>query len=619
MHKLFKFKQRSILLTIIWQVIILIIAGCAKVGVPTGGEKDTYPPVFQMSEPPQYTTNFDEKSIDIYFDEYLQFKELNKELLISPPLPERPLITVREKSVRIILNNELIPKTTYTINFGNSIADNNEGNILPDFEYVLSTGSTIDSLSVTGKVRDAFTHQTQPENVVMVMLYENLADSAPLKEIPRYVGRINKYGLFSINNIPPGIFRIIALMDKDRDLLYDPGEENIAFLDSLTEINPSTVEQVTFIKDTIKTIYTPKKANRKSNLSADAMLPDTIITSARNLNAVNVSLNYFREEVKRVFIADKKRESPERIQVFFNRPPYSEITPVPVNFKPEKDWFMQEFSMKGDTVTYWITDSLLAKKDSIIFSLQYTTTDSINNYIERTDTLTFRHITVNRAPAGRRNRNVTTAGEIKRKLNVTSNVNDKGILELNNQVSIMTSSPLQLINTDSIELWSQEDTIKIKNTFSLEKDKQLIRKAFIDANWKENMQYKLLLKPGAIQDIYGLSNDSIEINFKIREGNYYSRILLSVNCDKFPMIIQLLSSSNTIVRTKILQQPEPVVFDYLIPGQYSLKAIFDKNKNNEWDTGDYIKKVQPEPVYFYQLPDALRSDWDHDFTWNISD
>ncbi len=196
--------------------LIMLVQGCAKVGTPTGGPKDITPPRYVSGEPENRSTHFQGKEISFQFNEFIQLKDLNRELLVSPPLKVKPDVRLRDKSIKINLKNELLPNTTYTLNFGNSISDLNEGNPLPDFEYVFSTGDEIDSLSVAGRAVNAFDHLSLKDQVIMVMLYNNLADSAPLRKIPRYIGRASKDGLFTINNIQPDTFRLIAINDVNR-------------------------------------------------------------------------------------------------------------------------------------------------------------------------------------------------------------------------------------------------------------------------------------------------------------------------------------------------------------------------------------------------------------------
>jgi hypothetical protein len=217
--------KRFSLLFISLLSLILLLQGCAKVGTPTGGLKDITPPKYLDGDPENRSTGFNGKEISFRFDEFIQFKDLNKELLVSPPLKVKPDVKLKDKSVKINLKNELTPNTTYTINFGKSISDLNEGNLLPDFEFVFSTGDQIDSLSVAGKALNAFDHKPLKDQEITVMLYDNLADSAPLLQIPRYIGRANSNGLFTINNIHPDTLSLIVVNDANGNLKYDPGAE----------------------------------------------------------------------------------------------------------------------------------------------------------------------------------------------------------------------------------------------------------------------------------------------------------------------------------------------------------------------------------------------------------
>jgi hypothetical protein len=160
-HECSGMKRTSCLFTA-FVSMILLLGGCAKVGTPTGGLKDITPPKYVDGEPENRSTGFKGKEISFRFDEFIQFKDLNKELLVSPPLKMKPDVKLKDKSVKIRLKNELAPNTTYTINFGKSISDLNEGNLLPDFEFVFSTGDQIDSLSIAGRAVNSFDHKPLP-------------------------------------------------------------------------------------------------------------------------------------------------------------------------------------------------------------------------------------------------------------------------------------------------------------------------------------------------------------------------------------------------------------------------------------------------------------------------
>ncbi|UJH89975.1 Ig-like domain-containing protein [Antarcticibacterium sp. 1MA-6-2] len=221
---------------IFFLIIIFSMAQCAKRGTPTGGEVDTEPPKFLRASPENFTTNFNREEINIYFDEYIKLEKPQEQIIISPPIDPRPEITPMgspRKYIRIKLNDTTLQdNTTYVFNFGNSVVDNNEGNPLPFFKYVFSTGSYIDSLTVTGTVSDAFL--LEPEPFISVMLYErdeNFSDSLVFKQQPRYItNTLDSLRTFELTNLKEGTYQLVAVKDRNNDYKYNPGKEKIAFI-----------------------------------------------------------------------------------------------------------------------------------------------------------------------------------------------------------------------------------------------------------------------------------------------------------------------------------------------------------------------------------------------------
>jgi hypothetical protein len=599
--------------------LIMFMQGCAKVGTPVGGPKDITPPRYVNGEPENRSTGFNQKEITFQFDEFIQLKDLNKELLVSPPLKVKPDIRLKDKSIKINLKNELAPNTTYTINFGNSISDLNEGNLLPDFEYVFSTGDKIDSLSVAGRVVNAFDHKPLKDQVIMVMLYNNLADSTPLRQIPRYIGRANKDGLFAINNIHPDTCRLIAINDANNNLKYDPGAESFAFLDSFIVVNENTVKPITFIKDTIKIKAEKTKEERSAKKASVKAVIDSTAVQGRKLNAVDVSLFYFMEETDYVALTEKKREQGEKLFFVFNRPPHDSVTIRPVNFSAGSSWFIKEISNKGDSITCWITDSTIAKTDTLKVSVSYTSTDSLNRFVNRTDTIKMKiQKTEEKAITGKKAKTAAVRNVV-HKMVVTPSLSGKGKQDLNKPVVFTLEKPLLSLNNDSIEFYSIRDSVSTKQPFTCAADPASLRRFRITTPWEENMHYRLLLKPGTVKDIYRLTNDSVEIKFSTQQLEYYGRILVTVQGTQFPVILQVLDEKGKLSETKIVKEEGKITFDYLSPQKYTLKAIIDRNGNGSWDTGNYLKHIQPEKTFFYTLPIQLRSNWDQEVTWIIPD
>ena len=172
-------------------VVSMILSHCANRGTTTGGDKDVTPPVIIKSTPENFSINFDAQEIEIQFDEYVKLKNLQSQLIISPPMKIEPEITpvgIASKVITIKIFDTLQPNTTYAFNFGESIADNNEGNLFPYYKYVFSTGNYIDSLSVSGIVTDALNKDV--DDRVAVLLYEvdsSFYDSIVYKQKPKYI------------------------------------------------------------------------------------------------------------------------------------------------------------------------------------------------------------------------------------------------------------------------------------------------------------------------------------------------------------------------------------------------------------------------------------------------
>jgi len=214
-------------------IIVFSFAKCAKRGRPTGGEKDETAPILISASPDHESINFDAKKIKIYFDEYVKLKDMNKQLIISPPLKNTPDISpvgTASKLLTIKLFDTLKENTTYTLNFGNSVVDNNEGNILGGFKYVFSTGTYLDSLKISGDISDSFSRKT--DNEIIVMLYEidsTFNDSIIYKEKPKYVSSTLDSTNYELTNLKEGSYLLLALKQPNNNYIFNPKQDKIGF------------------------------------------------------------------------------------------------------------------------------------------------------------------------------------------------------------------------------------------------------------------------------------------------------------------------------------------------------------------------------------------------------
>jgi len=210
--------KRMITRLFLISLLVVLLLNCAKISSPSGGQRDKKPPVVVKSNPLNGARNFRGKKIEIEFNEYVVLDNINDKFMVSPPMKKKPRVFIRGKNVDIEFDDKLKDSTTYTFYFQDAIRDLNEGNILQNYQFVLSTGQVIDSLSVTGNIYNASDLEV-PDKTIAIM-YRELADSAVEKHLPEYISRLDPTGYFRINNIRPGTYRLFGLADGDNSKNY---------------------------------------------------------------------------------------------------------------------------------------------------------------------------------------------------------------------------------------------------------------------------------------------------------------------------------------------------------------------------------------------------------------
>lgn len=585
--------KKSIYLTLI-SIIILSIINCARVGSPVGGEKDILPPEIIESIPNNYSTNFSTDKIEIWLNEFIRFDNLQQKLVISPPLNEKPEIFVKGKSIIINMGKQKLKEnTTYTFSFYDAIVDNNEGNAIKDYEFVFSTGSWLDSLSVNGIVLRAFDLEPEKEGIE-VLLYDLLDDTVPKTTPPLYIGKPDEEGRFRINNIKSDTFRIFALKDGNRNHYFDQSGETFAFLDStfLVEASQEFFRDTT-AKDTL--------AADTTEIDREEILPD-------------VRLFLFVEDHSIQYLKNSTRETREHLQMVFNKPLKSkklEITPI--DFSITDKWYIKEDFIVGDTINLWLTDTTVSGLDLITLKLDYLKKDSTGNYIQFADTITLRYI----PPSGKTGRGKQISVETKKTLLLTPSIRSNSQIVPNQKIVIESKTPVEIIDTSKIKLFLFEDSLKINTGYILGKDSLQIRKFRFSTEWQEAAKYQLFILPGAFTSIYNYNNDTLILDFNTRKLDYYGKIIVTLKEIPDNMVIQLLDNKGEVKREKTGWKNSLVEFSFLHPGKYKLKAIYDRNKNGKWDTGNYEEKRQPEKVIFFKKELDVRTNWDLEIKWNF--
>ena len=602
-------------------LVMVVFRGCAKIGSPMGGPKDETPPRVVRSIPDNYSTQFDEKRIEIEFDEFIQLKNINQELVVSPPQKEKPVVRLRNKTMIIDLKEALIDSTTYTLNFGQAIADNNESNLLENYQFVFSTGNFIDSLGVSGLILNAFDLKSSEESIT-IMLYDNFYDSLPYREIPMYIGRSTKKGYFEINNVKSDTFKVFALKDKNYNLIYDLADEDIAFLDTTiilsAELIRSILDSLKISQDTLKNdslIITETDdlvSPVQDTLLQDSLIQDTLTFPKREKYSVSFELFLFHEDNKPQYLSGSNRKNQKRIEFYFNRPLIDSLHIEPLNFTCDSNWYILEKNITGDTLSYWIKDSIIFKQDTLKMHLKYLVTDSILNYIPYDDTVNLvftKEIT--------KSKKRQAVDQTKENLKLATGIQQGGTQDLFKGISIIPEYPVENTDISKISLFRTEDTLEFPQVFTLIHDSLNLRKYWVNHNWEEIMNYRLFIEPGAFADKYGLCNDTNNISFKTQSIDHYAKLILTlVNVDQ-NIIVQLLNEKENVLRIRTTHESGTIEFPWLEPGKYKLKIIFDTNGNGKWDTGKYLCRLQPEKVQFYSGEVNVRENWDLELTWDL--
>lgn len=581
-----------------YTILIFAFYSCAKVGAPTGGKVDKDPPKILKSVPENGSVNFKGNKIYITFDEFIQLNKINENLIISPPLKNDIKTTIRHKTLIIDLNNQLEDSVTYCLNFGNSIVDYRESNPLENFEFVFSTGPRIDSFIITGNVIKA-NNLEPPDKNTFVLVYNNLSDTAPIKTRPLYVGRCDKEGNFKINYLKEGKYRIYALTDKNNNLKFDLQDEYFAFLDSIVEINSKIFEENNVYLHDSKYI--------------DSSQVDSLVSNKDLLKvyATHINFRLYQEEQKNQFILSRSRPDSVKIIVAFNRSLFDDNFSIkPLNIKPlDENWYLKEINTKKDSIILWIIDSLLYSQDTLKCVVSYTVLDSIENFTNKEDTLNFVYF-------GRKelkNKNI----QKQNKIPLSTSLSNRTIKEINEDLFIISSYPLSFIDKNLVKIEKYNDTLHKNILKDLIIDSTNRRKVKILSDFTPGEKYKLVILSGALKTYYNNINDTLNLQFEIRKNDYYGNLTINFDKKYQDIIVQLIDLKNNIVFEKNLNNEDQVIINYLAPGQYRLKAIIDKNKNNKWDTGNFKKKQQPEKVYFYKGNVDIRSNWDITLNWQI--
>lgn len=521
-----------------------LLARCASPTAPQGGPRDEQPPrVAPEKSTDNYQTNFHPVEIELTFDEWVKLQDVGRQIIISPPL-QGYTARLKGKTVILDLGNQdtLRDNATYVIQFGEAVQDLTESNPAEDLRFVFSTGPAIDSLEIQGQVVDAYTNE--PVEKVLVMLYDNLADSVVRTERPFYFARTDEEGRFRISNIREGDFKIFALEDADANYRFNQAGERIAFRPEPININPDSVPPLSL------------------RLFAEALPLQRIRVDTSTMG---------------------------RVKVAFNQDPS----------------IMLQVDTRGvEALTAYQQDSLLVWTRQPDRWPLYLRTDSLYR-----DTL--------RIPAV----DAEQVQTILPPLEALAPIGRGGKQPPSGPVAVGFNLPLVAVDTSQVQLLSDTTLTPVPYTWRI--DTLDPRQLLINASWRENLPYQLLLLPGAATDPYGRSlADTVQRNFVIDEAKRFGILNINItNADTTKAyLIRLVNNNDRLLHSfQIFDQAQDSrTFNLLPPGDYRLEIIEDRNRNGRWDAGHYNSQRRPEPVRRRTL-EALRANWELDATVDIGD
>lgn len=602
--------------------------------MPTGGPKDSTPPKILKTTPRDRSINFNSNKIEIEFNEYVKLSTGSNKILVSPPMKETPVYKLKGKSLIIELKEKLIDSLTYSFFFTDAIQDITEGNSIEPFSYVFSTGPHIDSLVLSGTQLAAQTGK--PEEGVFVGLWPiqdsvHPIDSLPLLNPPRYLAVATKEGAWQIQNIAEGKYQLLAFKDVNSSFTYDRFAEMVGYPDSLVEpfyvAPPKRQENDSTKSDSSKLVNKEVVVDSVSKLLANSTLERSVNKQDSTVSGVAVSDSLVRinnsDSISSTDSSNKEANKVTQTKNFpkieltlfqeidstqrflgFNllrtnqgqlswRMPLKEPT---FEFQPPlKDTIIYRWSTKFDTLTMWLPNQ---NSDSLKLI--------VRDNLKVADTI-IKSWTA-QAPVNRGKKKPTIE---KLKITLTT---EAGKVRYYEPFTLRFDQPVQYIDQDSaILLYSPKDTtlLAFHKTDSL------------GMIWQSNKipealtNYRVIVKDSTFISVLGIKNKKEDFSATSTGPEMYGQLIINLNdFKKGSWFFELLDEKDKKIKT-IVPEENKVLISKLLPAKYKLRAIFDSNRNNRWDPGDYFSKRQPEPILYYPQLIEIRANWDLEEQWML--
>ena len=606
-------------LSVLRAVVVLFFASaffsrCASMMIPTGGPRDTLPPVIVNMTPDNFSTDrplVGHGKIYIEFDEFVQLKDQQKEFFTSPQMKKKPTVTLRGRGIVIQLRDTLLPNTTYALNFGSALRDNNEGNPLHSMRYVFSTGPELDSMILSGYTADAYKADSVSKTFIWFFPADSVEDIAEydstiFKYKPAVIARAENNGIFIAQNLKPVPYRVYAVQDKNDNQLYEPGSDQVGFLDGT--YNPAALPDFAMWYDSLR-----------HYVSAEPQLYLRMFTDRA-----------FRRQV----LAQSERPFQHKALLYFSAP-HPQIDSIRFDSIPEGGFIVDPQTVGRDTLALWFTVPSAQLPDTLRGSVTYFKHDSVNVLRRVTEPLklSWRFIETKeqqreREKLERERRRAEEAGEewteprkpspFAFKLPLNGEINPE------NHLTVDFDYPLARLDSAAMLLTLLKADNSVEDVpVRFVRDTALLRRWYVRAPWKPEGQYTLTIPAGAITDVAGFTNDSIVGKYTVLDPEKFATVKIDVRGrEGVQYIVQLLDGSGSLKQERRGVVSGPVRFNYVSPGEIKFRVIEDLNGNGKWDSGDVVARRQPERAEMFVDEQggetfATKANWDIEFTMDM--
>lgn len=530
--------------------VSLLVYACAQRGRPDGGPIDEDPPKIVTERPANFSNFFDQEELEITFNEFIKLDDPRNQIIFSPPIEPRPQtlpMGLASKTLSIKFDLDSLQKeTTYTINFGKSIEDNNEGNTFPFYKYVFSTGSYLDSLAIQGKVYQP--SKRVADEFISILLYQidsAYSDSVVYQKMPTYISYTqDSTNTFQLENMKAGKYKLVAISDKNNNYKFEAAQDEIGFLQD--------------------TIVLPRDHEKSFSLSLFKEAVDFKAERPEQDNLNKIIFGYRGEITKENHSIELLGEKPDDFTY---------------QIWKEKD---------ADTLNYWFKP--YQEKDSLLF---------VFGNEKKFDTVSF----------------YPKELEIPDSLKIA--FEPKGNIYYDEPIKITANLPLVEFEKDSMLLMNTKDSVAVDFSLALDKYRNQLEVQF---EKNEQKSYELQILPGGVTSFFDEVNDTLSLKVSTKKYSDYGNLVLTLqNIKSYPIIVQLITAEDEVKYEQFSENAQVFEFNYLEPAEYYIRVIYDENKNQKWDTGDYLEKIQPEAVDYYMEPIKIRANWDDSHVISLPD